>query len=175
MSGGMGLHSCIAQVDFESGHEEYVTNEKIRYGYILLTQVGIEIPEFYGSKIEEHPLEFIDEVSRVLNLVGVTLVEKAEWAVYQLKDVSLMWFSQWKRARPVEAGPMEWERFKNGFIDRFCPLEMRKAKILEFINLHQGRMSVKEYARVFTNLSRYCNISQFEITRKKLIIGKSHF
>jgi len=32
---------------------------------------------------------------------------------------------------------------------------MREAKILEFINLRQGRMSVKEYARVFTRLSRY--------------------
>ncbi|WMV41931.1 hypothetical protein MTR67_035316 [Solanum verrucosum] len=73
----------------------------------------------------EDPLEFIDKVSRVLNFVGVTPVEKADLAAYQLKDVALMWFSQWKEARPVKAGPMEWERFKNGSLDKFLPLEMR--------------------------------------------------
>ncbi|WMV13447.1 hypothetical protein MTR67_006832 [Solanum verrucosum] len=32
---------------------------------------------------------------------------------------------------------------------------VREAKILEFVNLRQGRMSVEEYAQVFTRLSRY--------------------
>uniref|UniRef100_M1DE59 Gag-pol protein n=1 Tax=Solanum tuberosum TaxID=4113 RepID=M1DE59_SOLTU len=63
--------------------------------------------EFYGSKIEEDPQEFIDE--------GVTLLEKAELAAYQLKSVAQIWFNQWKKSRPVEAGPIKWERFKNGF------------------------------------------------------------
>jgi len=38
--------------------------------------------------MEEDPQEFIDEISKVLNFVGVTLVEKAELAAYQLKDVA---------------------------------------------------------------------------------------
>jgi len=81
-----------------------VTNEKIRYGFQLLTRVGIETTEFYGSKMEEDPQEFIDEVSKVLDFVGVTQVEKAKLVAYQLKDVDQMWFSQWKEARPVESG-----------------------------------------------------------------------
>ncbi|WMV18972.1 hypothetical protein MTR67_012357, partial [Solanum verrucosum] len=81
--------------------------------------------------------------------------EKSELTAYQLKDVAQMLFSQWKEVRPVEVGSMEWERFKNGFLDRFCPLEMREAKILDFINLCKGRMGVEEYAQVFTRLSRY--------------------
>ena len=31
---------------------EYVFNEKIRYHFLLLSQVGIKILEFYGSKIK---------------------------------------------------------------------------------------------------------------------------
>jgi len=91
--------------------------------------------EFYGSKMEEDPQEFIDKVSKVLDFVGVTSVDKAKLATYQLKDVAQIWFSQWKEVRPVELGPMECERFRNGFLARFFPLKMRKAKILEFINL----------------------------------------
>ncbi|WMV38058.1 hypothetical protein MTR67_031443 [Solanum verrucosum] len=39
-------------------------------------------PKFYGSKVEEDPQEFIDEVYKVLDIIGVTLVEKAELAAY---------------------------------------------------------------------------------------------
>ena len=41
------------------------------------------------------------------------------------------------------------------FLDRFFPLKMREAKMMEFINLYQGNMSVKEYALKFTQLFRY--------------------
>jgi len=40
-------------------------------------------------------------------------------------------------------GPLELERYKSAFVDRFFPLEMREAKVLEFINLRQGNMSVR--------------------------------
>ena len=52
-------------------------------------------------------------------------------------------------------GPLDWEKFKAAFLDRFFPLEMREAKVLEFINLRQGSMSVREYALKFTQLSKY--------------------
>ena len=32
---------------------DQVTNEKIRFGFELLTQVGIETTKFYGSNMEE--------------------------------------------------------------------------------------------------------------------------
>ena len=45
-------------------------------------------PEFYGSKVEEDPKEFIDEVYKVLVIMGVTSVEKEELAAYQLKGIA---------------------------------------------------------------------------------------
>ena len=41
------------------------------------------------------------------------------------------------------------------FLDRFFPLELREAKVLEFINLRQGNISMKEYSLKFTQLARY--------------------
>ncbi|WMV24166.1 hypothetical protein MTR67_017551 [Solanum verrucosum] len=61
--------------------------------------------EFHCSKVEEDPQDFIDEVYKVLMIMGVTPVEKAELVVYQLK-----------------------ERFKITFLDMFFSLEMREAK-----------------------------------------------
>ncbi|XP_049358702.1 uncharacterized protein LOC125823361 [Solanum verrucosum] len=112
-------------------------------------------PEFSGSKVEEDPNGFIDEVYKTLAIMGVTSREKAELAAYQLKDFTQIWYEQCKDARPVEAGPIEWETFKLAFLDRFFPWELREAKLEEFINLKQGNMSVNEYSLRFTLLSKY--------------------
>uniref|UniRef100_M1DP34 Uncharacterized protein n=1 Tax=Solanum tuberosum TaxID=4113 RepID=M1DP34_SOLTU len=45
---------------------DLMSSERIRNGFHWLTQVGIEILDIYGSKMEEDPLEFIEEILRVL-------------------------------------------------------------------------------------------------------------
>ena len=79
-------------------------------------------PEFYGSKVEEDPQEF------------VTSKERAELTAYQLKGVAQEWYMQWLELRLVD-GPVDWEEFKLAFLDHFFPLEIREAKMKEFINL----------------------------------------
>ena len=50
---------------------------------------------------------------------------------------------------------MTWEVFKKTFLDRFFPRENREAKVVEFVNLHQGGMSVFEYSLKITRFSKY--------------------
>lgn len=83
-------------------------------------------------------------------IMGVMPVEKVELSAYQLKGVSQIWFNQWKEKRAKDMNLLYWEKFKVSFLDRSFPLDMRDAKVLEFINLHQGIMSVKEYALKYT-------------------------
>ena len=41
-------------------------------------------PSFLGSKSNENPQEFLDQVQKVNDIIGVTTIESAELAVYQL-------------------------------------------------------------------------------------------
>ena len=41
------------------------------------------------------------------------------------------------------------------FLDRFSPIEFRERKLVEFMNLCQKGMSVKDYSLKFTQLSKY--------------------
>ena len=50
---------------------------------------------------------------------------------------------------------MAWEVFKKDFLDRFFPREKREGKVVEFINLCQGGMSVHEYSLKLSKLSKY--------------------
>ena len=44
------------------------------------------------SKVDEDPQEFLDEVYKVLYVMGVSSSEKAELDSYQLKDVFQTWY-----------------------------------------------------------------------------------
>ncbi|XP_049382853.1 uncharacterized protein LOC125847230 [Solanum stenotomum] len=87
--------------------------------------------------------------------MGVSPREKAELASYKLKDVAQVWFEQWRDERPIGADPIDWGVFKTALLDRFFPLELREQKLVEFSNLRQGNMSVKEYSLKFTQLYKY--------------------
>ncbi|XP_049397238.1 DEAD-box ATP-dependent RNA helicase 3B, chloroplastic-like [Solanum stenotomum] len=56
-------------------------------------------PMFYGPKVDEDPQGFIDEVFKVLDVIGVSPQEKAELAAYQLKDVAQDWYEKWEDER----------------------------------------------------------------------------
>ncbi|XP_049414610.1 uncharacterized protein LOC125877324 [Solanum stenotomum] len=58
--------------------------------------VRMNPPKFLVSKVREDPQEFMDEVYKRLDAMGVTSVEKAELAAYRLKDVAQVWFNQEK-------------------------------------------------------------------------------
>ncbi|WMV13815.1 hypothetical protein MTR67_007200 [Solanum verrucosum] len=44
--------------------------------------------EFYKSKVDEDPKEFVDKVYKIVKIMGVSQVEKVELATYQLKGVA---------------------------------------------------------------------------------------
>src|SRR5688572_31042445 len=53
-------------------------------------------PEYYGSKANEDPQDFIEEIFKIVDIMGVSPTEKAELAAYQLKGIAQIWFNQWK-------------------------------------------------------------------------------
>ena len=121
----------------------------------LRDYVRMNPPIFLVSEINEDPQEFADGVYKVLSSMRVTSREKAELASYQLRDVSQIWYTQWKDNRTEGSVPIEYEEFKEAFLVMYFPLERRKIKVEEFINLKQGNMSVMEYSLKFSMLSRY--------------------
>ena len=112
-------------------------------------------PTFYGTKVDEDPQGFIDELFKMVDVMGVTPREKAELATYMLKDVAQVWFEKWRDEIPLRKDPVDWEVFKTALIDWFFHIQLIERKLVEFMYLSQGGMTVKEYYRNFTKLSKY--------------------
>ena len=44
-------------------------------------------PTFHGTKVDEYPQRFINDILNVVDVMGVTPRERAELSAHQLKDV----------------------------------------------------------------------------------------
>lgn len=93
--------------------------------------------EFHGSKVDEDRQVFIEEINKIMDIMDVTLVEKEHFAGHQLKWVSQAWYDQWKEERAMYVGPFDWDKFKWAFVDRLFSIQIRGAKVKEFLNLRQ--------------------------------------
>lgn len=62
---------------------------------------------------------------------------------------------------------MLWEAFSNSFLDHFFPQELREAKIEDFVNLKKGRVTIKEYALKFHQLSK-CALNLVDNMRERM-------
>lgn len=59
--------------------------------------------------VGDHLQAFLDEVFNIVNAMGVNSGVKAELALYQLKDVPQVWFTQMKDCILGESDPLEWK------------------------------------------------------------------
>ena len=83
--------------------------------------VRMNPPEFLGSQVGKDPQNFIDEVKKIFEVMQVTGNDRVELASYQLKDVTHIWYNQWKENRGTNASPITWDCFSETFLDRFSP------------------------------------------------------
>lgn len=56
----------------------------------------------------------------------------------------------------VAGTEITWEIFRNEFLGKYFPADVRNKKEIEFLELKQGTMSVAAYAAKFEELSRFC-------------------
>nr|KYP37203.1 hypothetical protein KK1_041621 [Cajanus cajan] len=65
------------------------------------------------------------------------------------------WWRDTHHMLTVTGVAVDWECFKRVFLEKYFPESMRHPKEAEFMRLHQGGMSVSEYAMRFKHLARF--------------------
>nr|XP_027186625.1 uncharacterized protein LOC113784598 [Cicer arietinum] len=81
--------------------------------------------------------------------------QKVHLGTFMLTEEAEHWWDN-ARQRLENAGTaITWAIFKNMFLIKYFPEDIRNRKEMEFVKLEQGNMSVAEYAAKFKELSRY--------------------
>ena len=99
---------------------------------------------FYGSKFDKEPQELIDEVYKIILSMELSTSERPSWPLINSITCLKHGLCNGEIIGRCEVILFTWEIFKKTFLNRFFPREMREAKVVEFINLYQGGMSVHE-------------------------------
>ena len=111
--------------------------------------------DFLGRKDDEPSMaeNWLERTERMLVQMHCTTEDKLEYASSLLQDEAYQWWVSLIRAAPPEG--ITWEffltEFRKQYVGHIYLSNMRQ----EFHNLKQRHMSVTEYQREFTRLSKY--------------------
>lgn len=114
-------------------------------------------------------------MEKIFRVTHTTNLEGMEFAAYQLKVVVYQWYEDWELLRGDDANLVEWGKFLSAFLNRLLPQELKEAKDKEFVNMNQGRMTVKQYELKFHQLSHYALeiVSSMRVRMSKFDLGLS--
>ncbi|MCI38848.1 hypothetical protein A2U01_0060077, partial [Trifolium medium] len=74
---------------------------------------------------------------------------------YVLHDEADYWWGNVNQRLGAGGALITWAMFKREFLIKYFPADERNRKVVEFMELKQGNMSVTEYAAKFEELCRF--------------------
>ncbi|KAA0051865.1 gag-protease polyprotein [Cucumis melo var. makuwa] len=81
--------------------------------------------------------------------------QKVQCAVFFLEDRGTAWWETAERMLGGDVSKITWEQFKENFYAKFFSVNVKHAKLQEFLNLEQGDMTVEQYDAEFDMLSHF--------------------
>ena len=112
--------------------------------------------EFHGANMEESDKEefWLDKLQRILKEVRCPPDQRVSCAVSQLQSEAYDWCKLVLRS-PRILNPIPWEFFAQEFRAKYVSDMYRETKWKHLLNLKQRNLSVVEYKKEFSHLSKY--------------------
>ncbi|GAU49588.1 hypothetical protein TSUD_138750 [Trifolium subterraneum] len=110
---------------------------------------------FLGGFNPDGAVKWVEEVEIIFDAMECANENKLALGTYVLWEEANQW---WKNAtlRLGERGVViPWEMFKREFFIKYFPADVKNKKVVEFMKLEQGNMSVAEYAAKFDSLCAF--------------------
>jgi hypothetical protein len=136
------------------GVQREVANTVIVKEPTIAEFMKLDPPQFKGE-VGEDPERYIEEVSRICEVLECSAEKTLKFASFRLKGIAYDWYDAFIKGRPVDAPNMTWPDFKRELVERFLPRNERQARAKKLEQLKQENRTVAQYLQEFTRLSRY--------------------
>ena len=115
-----------------------------------------EAEEFHGTSLEESEKAeyWLEKLQRVLDEVKCPLEQVVTCAISLLQGAAYDWWKLGLR-HPLLPDPITWDFFVKEFQMKFITNVYREAEWKQFMNLKQRNMTIAEYEKEFSHLSKY--------------------
>ncbi|XP_072058823.1 uncharacterized protein [Arachis hypogaea] len=110
---------------------------------------------FNGDSLDEDPQQYLEDTKKAIRALKCTKECAVELVSYNLRDSVRYWYESLLESKEA-AGlpPPSWEEFTEEFLARFYPANKQAEDAIAFEKLRQENMTVTEYAKEFTRLSK---------------------
>ncbi|XP_020225257.1 uncharacterized protein LOC109807143 [Cajanus cajan] len=112
-------------------------------------------PQFAGDVDLEVAGRWIRELEKIFTVLGCPLERRLAYVVYMLVGEAEHWWRGTYQMLAARGVIVDWECFRTVFMEKYFPERVRHAKEAEFMRLHQGGMTVSEYAMKFKHLAHF--------------------
>ena len=115
---------------------------------------GVE--EFHGTRMEESDKAefFLEKLERAQDEVRCPMDQKATCAVSLLQGAAYDWWKLVLR-NPLLPDPVTWDYFVTEFNTKYVTDDYKESKWKQFLTLRQGKLTVADYEKEFSRLSKY--------------------
>ncbi|XP_016165116.1 uncharacterized protein LOC107607708 [Arachis ipaensis] len=115
----------------------------------------LNLSTFNGDSLDEDPQQYLEDAKKAIRALKCT----KEWAVelvsYNLRGSARYWYESFLESKEAaRLPPPSWEEFTEEFLARFCPANKQAEDAIAFERLRQENITVTEYTKEFTRLSK---------------------
>ncbi|XP_020207832.1 uncharacterized protein LOC109792806 [Cajanus cajan] len=103
-------------------------------------------------KVADH---WICEMEKMFTVLRYSKERKLAYAIYMLVREVEYWWRGTHQMLVARGVVVDWECFKRVFLEKYFLESVRHSKEAEFIKLHQGSLTVSDYAMKFEHLARF--------------------
>ncbi|KAK7264749.1 hypothetical protein RJT34_32359 [Clitoria ternatea] len=112
-------------------------------------------PRFKGGYNPDGAQIWIREIEKIFRALQCNEADKVVFATYALSEDAEHWWDSMRKQFEVNDVEITWDYFKDMFLEKYFPADVKEKRQFEFLSLTQGNMTVGEYASRFEELSRF--------------------
>ncbi|GAU51804.1 hypothetical protein TSUD_415920, partial [Trifolium subterraneum] len=110
---------------------------------------------FVGGFNPDGAVKWVEEVEIIFDAMECANENKLALGTYMLREEANQWWKNAKLRLGDRGVVFTWEMFKREFFNKYFPADVKNNKVVEFMKLEQGNMSVAEYATKFESLCAF--------------------
>ncbi|GAU51960.1 hypothetical protein TSUD_417460 [Trifolium subterraneum] len=110
---------------------------------------------FVGGFNPDGAVKWVEEVEIIFDAMECANENKLALGTYMLREEANQWWKNAKLRLGDRGVVITWEMFKREFFNKYFPADVKNKKVVEFMKLEQGNMSVAEYAAKFESLCAF--------------------
>ncbi|KAK2444363.1 cleavage and polyadenylation specificity factor subunit [Trifolium repens] len=111
---------------------------------------------FNGGHNPDGAQKWLENMEKIFGAMRCSETQKVTLGTYMLQEDANYWWKNTCQRLGQGGAIITLDIFKREFLTKYFPTDMRNRKVVEFMELKQGNLSVAEYATKFEDICRFC-------------------